>query len=110
MKVKIRDNGFISFRCPAGHDHWVDIKSEQYPEHRWTFNGDLNRPTLSPSVMERSGWFVDIEVHNKTESEYSRFGSSSYKCHFILTDGIMNFQSDCSHGLANKNIELGEID
>ena len=110
MKVKLRENGYISFRCPAGHDHWVDIKSAEYPEHRWTFNGDLEKPTLNPSVMERAGWFVDIEVHKKADSEYSRFSPNSYKCHFILTDGILHFQNDCSHGLADHKVPLVDIE
>lgn len=110
MKVKQREDGFISFRCPAGHDHWIDVKTESFPEHRWTFNNNFNSPTLTPSVMERAGWFVDSEVHNKTESEYSPTEINSYKCHFILTDGILDFQTDCSHGLAGKKVPLVDID
>jgi hypothetical protein len=78
--------GYI-FYCPgckAGHTLQTDA-----PEG-WNFNGDLERPTFSPSVA------------------LSRPGSGKIECHSFVRNGQIEFLSDCEHELAGKTVPLPE--
>ncbi len=52
----------------------------------WTWNGDRERPTVSPSILV-------------TDSGPSR-------CHSFLRDGSLEFLSDCTHALAGQTVPL----
>lgn len=86
----------------------------------WKFNGDLVNPTLTPSVLVRSGHYADEGVHDhpcwcdfnaerraKGEEE-SKF--ACYRCHSFVTDGKIQFLSDCSHELTGQTVELPELE
>lgn len=56
---------------------------------RWTFNGDLENPTFSPSLL--------VDQHNP-----------QYRCHLFVKDGHIEYLSDCHHGLANQTVKMVE--
>lgn len=58
-------------------------------DNRWTFNGDINKPTFSPSMLAR--W------------------PENNICHSFVTNGKIRFLGDCTHSLKNKEVELPEI-
>ncbi len=60
-------------------------------DDRWTFNGDFDKPTFSPSMLV-----------NKDRPES--------RCHSFVTDGKIQFLSDCFHKLAGQTLELEEIE
>ncbi len=62
---------------------------------KWTFNGDLDSPTLSPSVLT---WATNPST-----------GADIFRCHSFVTNGKIQFLGDCSHELKNQTIELPEI-
>lgn len=55
----------------------------------WTFNGDLVKPTISPSLL-------------------STFGSrkSDARCHLYVEDGKLRFLKDSTHKYAGQTIEM----
>jgi len=71
--------------CPAcGYGHFFD--------NRWTFNGDMNRPTFTPSMLVNGD---------------SRFVTpTTPRCHSFVIDGVIKFLSDCSHSMAGQEAEL----
>jgi len=72
----------------------IAIKGSGEPgTNGWAFNGDLNRPTLSPSILNRS------EINNEL-----------IVCHSFLRDGKIEFLDDCTHELAGKTVELEDYD
>lgn len=80
-----------AFDCPGcgiGHSFRVEGSGP-----RWTFNGDVDRPTFSPSLLVR--WPKD---------------GIEQRCHSFVRDGRMEFLSDCSHALAGRTVELPETD
>ena len=80
------------FECPAcGLRHKFDIEGTVRPT--WVFNGNLERPTFTPSLRSRSG----------------SGGPTDDVCHFNLTDGILHFCSDCTHAYAGKSLPLPDI-
>ena len=54
----------------------------------WEWSGDLNTPTLSPSILSHIGEEV---------------------CHSFLKDGIFQYLGDCTHSLANKNVPMIDL-
>ncbi len=60
----------------------------------WTWNGDRERPTLSPSVL------VTCEYGDDTPP---------LRCHSFVADGQIQFLGDCSHALAGQTVELPEL-
>lgn len=56
---------------------------------RWDFNGDLERPTFTPSlrVFQREG------------------DTRATACHLFLKDGRIEYCGDCPHAMAGQTIE-----
>lgn len=86
-------NAHLVFLCPGCRD-WHSVRV--LPPHNWTWNGDLERPTLSPSV------FV-----NAPHNAYRHPGKPS--CHSFVRDGMIQFLDDCEHELAGQTMELPEV-
>lgn len=59
----------------------------------WTWNGDVDEPTLKPSILSRGG-NVDGEI----------------RCHSFVNDGKVQFLSDCSHEFAGQTVDLLDVD
>jgi uncharacterized protein YlaI len=55
---------------------------------RWTFNGNFENPTLTPSVKQMNPLRI---------------------CHYFITSGQIIFCGDCHHQLANKTVPLEDI-
>jgi hypothetical protein len=93
--VKETETGYM-IRCPECNWH-------EFPKQRlsngaaWTFNGDVEKPTFSPSMNE---------CINPTGSPHHQPDIPTKRCHFIVTDGIINFCGDCTHGSAGKSMPL----
>lgn len=60
----------------------------------WGFNGDLERPTLSPSILGRTTWGEE---------------RVPLVCHSFVRDGRIEFLADCTHMLAGQTVDLPEI-
>jgi hypothetical protein len=60
----------------------------------WTFNGDFQKPTFSPSLVVRYSW-GDEKKQNV--------------CHSFIRDGRWEFLSDCTHSLAGQTVEMIDI-
>lgn len=55
----------------------------------WTWNGNVDTPTLRPSVLTTG--------HN-------------FRCHSWINDGKAQFLSDCSHEFAGQTLDLYDVE
>lgn len=55
----------------------------------WEWNGDLEHPTLNPSILVTYGG-----------------RSQDMRCHSYLRDGVWEFLSDSTHDLAGQHVPL----
>ena len=104
---KVADRFMIN--CPGCNDtHWFD--------GGWSFNGDMQRPTISPSLMVTTGHYLDI--HKPGDSCWCTYNAEHpdepapfkcYRCHSFIRDGRIQFLSDCTHELAGKTVDLPAI-
>lgn len=75
--------------------HWCPACESMHPlpDHGWTFNRDVDRPSFSPSFKQS---FVHWE--GEPGSEESRRTREERVCHYIITDGLIQFCPDSWHG------------
>lgn len=94
-KFLIKAQGRIWHFCPACKDiHGFVVDEPFQPNQRWTFDGNAEAPTFSPSMLCRT-----------------TFGDEREKkiCHYFLRAGIIEFLNDSTHALAGQNIPIPEM-
>lgn len=75
----------IAFWCPAcDGPHGVPTEGPG----AWTWNGDVERPTLAPSLRVSAG------------------PNGADVCHFFLRDGRIEYLGDSTHALAGQTIDV----
>lgn len=93
-RVILNPGESVMFRCPGcGWKHTLNINPDTRP--CWSFNGDLERPTLSPSI---NAW-REYGGNRKTQ-----------RCHSFVENGSIRFLSDCTHAFANQTVPLPPIE
>jgi hypothetical protein len=92
--------GYIHF-CPACSDaHMFTTEGAT----AWTFNGDVERPSFSPSMLIRWGRFADPSYKPEPGED-----DLSGTCHYFLKVGQLAYCSDSTHELAGKTVPLPEL-
>ncbi|MBB3239128.1 hypothetical protein FHW68_000600 [Pseudomonas sp. Tn43] len=84
------EEGSLWFECP-GCEMAHRIMHGPGAEPRWSWNGNLESPTFTPSVLVRYRWADGDRV-----------------CHSFVTDGRIQFLSDGSHALAGRTVDLAD--
>lgn len=67
---------------------WHQIPKQGKPGASWTFNGNFENPTFSPSVNEAS---------NPKEHKHYNPQIPTRRCHFTVKDGQITYHGDCTH-------------
>ena len=84
----------LSALCPAcgfEHSFRVDLIGHgKWNGDTWTFNGDYDKPTFSPSMGANL---------RKNQEQHP-------VCHSFLRDGVWQFLGDCSHAMANQHVPM----
>jgi Family of unknown function (DUF6527) len=83
---------FVCPGCQSGDDstglHMLPVNSTA-KSPAWTWDGNLEAPTLSPSIL----------THVGPESV----------CHSFLTAGVFSFLGDCTHPLAGQQVAMVDL-
>lgn len=87
------DSGRWLFHCPGcGSAHFFDS--------RWTFNGDVEKPTFRASLL----------IHHAMHARHAEDGTVETferpRCHSFVTDGNIEFLADSTHALSGKTVPL----
>lgn len=102
-KVSEHESG-LHFWCPGCDDaHGITTGP-----NGWTYNGDIERPTFSPSVLvypHRTLIDSDLEGDALTAPENVRMTPT---CHSFVTDGRVQFLTDSTHEMAGQTVDLPE--
>src|SRR6185369_10364774 len=91
--LRSTDSGYALW-CPGCEEMHVLPSS-------WKFNGNLESPSYTPSFKHEG--IQRIFVNGKWTGEWRRDTGGNtipYVCHYVLTDGRLNFCGDCTHPLA----------
>lgn len=80
------------FHCPGcGCDHGIWTTPGSHPV--WGFNGDVEKPTFTPSIK------VTYQTLKLTNI-----------CHSFVTEGKIKYLNDCTHELKGQTVELPDIE
>ena len=95
------DGQRVLFRCPGCEDnHQISVGT-------WTWNGDLERPTFSPSVLVRGNQWPKDEFPEYYKPAHAKVKpGEDTVCHSFVTDGRIQFLSDSTHTLAGQTVDL----
>lgn len=114
----------IAIECPGcGQGHllptrWSPDGTTPSPavqgRAQWDFNGNLDRPTFSPSLLVRTGHHSPgrkgdcwCTWNAKHPGEPAPFVCGI--CHSFIRDGRIQFLNDCTHALAGQTVDLPEL-
>ena len=83
--IATRGRAFLHY-CPGCRQmHLINIEKPNHCGATWTFNGDVERPTFTPSV------------------------NIVGRCHYNITNGTIQYHGDSTHALAGQTIPMPEI-
>lgn len=100
----------VHFHCPGCEEvHGVTVDTPD----GWGWNGDLERPTFTPSLLLTSGHYIDgwtgPDCWCTYAEKHPEHGAVSFRCrrcHSFVTDGRIQFLSDSTHALAGQTVDL----
>ena len=99
----------IHFWCPGCKAvHGINFGEGEGP--RWTWNGDVNKPTFMPSLLVTSGHYIPGNIdgcwckYNAEHPEDKSF--KCVRCHSFIKDGRIQFLSDSTHELAGQTVDI----
>jgi hypothetical protein len=87
MKLKRVEGGY-AFDCPGCEGIHVFYDFMADGSKGWWFNGDMEKPTFTPSLRNTRPGFC---------------------CHLNLTDGKFQFHTDCTHANKGKWMDMVEL-
>lgn len=72
----------------SGYAHWCPgCERLHILPNDWTFNGDVERPTFSPSFLHR-------------------LGQEGPVCHYFVREGRIEYCGDSHHALAGQTVDI----
>lgn len=95
QKGEIAREGEFIF-CPACKE------THLFDSHVWSFNGDYEKPTFSPSMLWKGF------VYDKDEDGKWLVTGKKITCHSFVVDGNIRYLNDCTHELKGQIVSLDE--
>lgn len=77
--------------CERAHVYYVG-------PNQWEFNGNLEKPSFTPSLRNYHPAYVDPDTGQKVPEKTL--------CHLFVTDGQIVYCGDCPHALSGQTVPL----
>ena len=108
--LRVIDGGRVAFFCPGcGEYHRIRIEGNEHP--LWTFNGNYERPTFTPSILV-NGVQAELDESGEWTGEWI-YGADGKPlpqvCHSFVTDGQIQFLGDCTHSLGGQTVPIPDM-
>lgn len=103
--------GLVRFQCPGCNEsHDIGV-APSGGRPTWTYNGNPDAPTFTPSILVTSGHHCQGHVGPECWCSYNRDHPDDVTftcgiCHSFVTDGRIQFLGDCTHALAGQTVPL----
>ena len=98
-KLKQAEHGYFHW-CPGCEEtHYIAVDKPLDNGAKWSFNGDMEKPTFGPSVRI-SCPCDDGDPENWPFPEV---------CHYFIRDGKIEFCGDSDHKFSGKTVDLPEV-
>jgi hypothetical protein len=101
----------VMLHCPG--PFWcriipVILKGTRAGTGCWTWNGDIEKPTLRPSLKTCGPKATDEQMNRIRAGENLHIPDTV--CHSWIKDGKIQFLPDCTHDLAGQTLDLLECE
>ncbi len=102
----------LVFYCPGCKETHAIPVGDQHGGAQWSYNGDAERPTFTPSILIKSGHFASHWKEGDScwctwfKEEGEEPGFKCQICHSFVTHGRIQFLNDCTHELAGQTVDL----
>lgn len=103
----------VAFWCPGCNcSHVLSVSGAGAI---WGWDRNVDRPTFTPSVLFQSGHHIPSQAGKRCWCDANRerveqgkepYGFTCDVCHSFVTDGRIQFLSDCTHALAGQTVDL----
>lgn len=77
-------------------------KGSRKEANAWSWNGDIEKPTLRPSVLNEGTSYGDRDP-------YVKENWIPYRCHVWVNDGMVIYLDDTTHELKGRTVPLFDI-
>lgn len=106
--------GIYVFYCPACDEaHSYRVSMPDYPaidRPLWTFNGNVERPTFTPSLLLSTSYRSWTEADGLPRRMVQLpDGQRIVICHLFITDGKIIYCGDNPHRLNGQTVELPDL-
>jgi hypothetical protein len=95
----LEDFGYWCPGCNCGHE--IAVTKKNASNASWTFNGNFQRPTFSPSL--------NLKINTPDMGARYQPDIASTVCHCFIRDGRIEFLADCTHALRGQTVDLPDI-
>lgn len=95
----VEGGGFTFWCLGCEEEHQINTGKD-----RWEFNGDLEKPTFTPSYLTWLDPNPEADPKFDTKGKYR----NGFRCHSYITDGKIQYLEDCTHKLAGQTVEMKE--
>lgn len=106
MKAHKTNDGRVMFYCPGCKTHHGPIV---YGSRGWAWNGSLESPTFSPSILVQGTVPITDDEHARIMAGET-VDPKPLVCHSFVRAGTIEFLSDCTHELAGQTVEMPDFD
>ena len=102
-KATLGTDKTLLFWCPGCDEaHGIPVDGSR----GWTWDGSLDSPTVSPSILVRATLYGPEKVgFTKYDGPFPCEGTPSV-CHSFVKAGRIEFLGDCTHHLAGQTVDL----
>lgn len=99
MPVLMVKGNDIIYKCPGCGWHSLPVKIGVKTERFWEWNGDVDKPTISPSVKH----FYPGSVYKAHPN------MPAFCCHYHIKNGNIEFCNDCTHEHNSKTLPMQQF-
>ncbi|WP_417615282.1 DUF6527 family protein [Parasphingorhabdus sp.] len=93
------DGGYLIW-CPGcGEPHIVAVEKPLGNGASWSFDGNLEKPTFSPSLLVMTGSAVDPNFKDEPDDPPTI-------CHSFIRNGNWEYCSDSKHALSGQTVPV----
>ena len=106
-KVLKGEDETYRFYCPGcGHDHVYFTGIDSPKNQKWSFNGNVDNPTFTPSLLNRWGKEA-VPTFEEPDLPAPENGWSG-RCHLFVKDGKIIYCGDSTHHLKGQTVQMIE--
>jgi len=101
------EGGQVMFFCQGCHTHHA-IRVDPAFGSAWGYNCNPDAPTFTPSILVQGTQPITNDEHGRIMAG-EKIQPRPMVCHSFVTDGQIQFLSDCTHPFAGQTLPMAQL-